>query len=124
MLNSREMAQLAANVLDQKKAENIVIIHVEGKSSFADYLVLATGRNQRQVSALADDVEDAFEKESFVPKGIEGRGGSGWVLIDLGDIIVNIFDSEMREKYNIEKVWGDCTIETFGTGDGYIGEGE
>ncbi len=115
-MTSRELAEIAAKTLDEKLAENIVLIDVAEKSSFADFLVLANGRNQRQVASLADDVEDALAKEGITPKGVEGRGNTGWLLLDMGDIIVNIFDKEMREKYNIEKVWGDCTIIEYGDG--------
>ena len=116
-MTSKEMADVAAKVLDEKMAENIVIIQVSEKSSFADYLVLATGKNQRQVVSLADDVEDALAKEGQHPKGIEGRSNTGWVLLDMGDIIVNIFDKEMREKYSIERVWGDCPMVEYGSGN-------
>ena len=115
-MTSRELAEIAAKTLDEKLAENIVLIDVAEKSSFADFLVLANGRNQRQVASLADDVEDAMAKEGLTPKGIEGRGNTGWLLLDMGDIIVNIFDKEMRDKYNIEKVWGDCPIIEYGEG--------
>ena len=121
MKNSKELAEVAAKVLDEKKGEDIVLIDIAEKSSFADYLVLATGRNSRQVAALADDVEDAFAKEGLNPKGVEGRGNTGWLLLDMGDIIVNIFEKDMRDKYSIEKVWGDCEIITYGTGDGFTG---
>ncbi len=116
-MTSKEMADKAAKVLDEKLAERIVIIEVAEKSSFADYLILANGKNQRQVMSLADDVEDALAKEGQFPKGVEGRGNTGWVLLDMGDIIVNIFDKEMRDKYNIEKVWGDCPITEYGDGN-------
>lgn len=116
-MTSREMAELAAKILDDKKGEDILIINIAEKSSFADYLVLATGRNSRQVVALADDVEDAFAKKDIMPKSIEGRNGTGWVLIDLGDILVNVFERDMREKYSIERVWGDCEITPYGTED-------
>lgn len=116
-MTSKEMAEMAAKVLDEKLAENIVLIEVAEKSSFADYLVLANGKNQRQVMSLADDVEDALAKEGQHPKGVEGRGNTGWVLLDMGDIIVNIFDKEMRDKYSIERVWGDCPIIEYGSGN-------
>lgn len=103
-----ELAKLAAKVLDDKKAEDIMILNISEKSSFADYLILVTGGSQRQVVALVDDVEDAFAKEGIAPKSIEGRNGSGWVLIDYGDVIVNVLSRDVRENYKIEKVWGDC----------------
>ncbi|MBR4020349.1 MAG: bis(5'-nucleosyl)-tetraphosphatase (symmetrical) YqeK [Firmicutes bacterium] len=109
-MNNKEYALLAAKTLSDKKAADIAAIDIAEKASFADYLVVATGNSDRQVNSLIDDVEDAFAKNDLFVKNIEGRQGSGWVLMDFGDIIVNIFTKEMREKYGIEKVWGDCTF--------------
>lgn len=113
-MESKDMAYLAAKVLDSKKAVDIKIIDVSQKSSFADYLVLATAGSERQTEALADDIDDSFAGEGIRAKGTEGRGKTGWILMDYGDVIVNIFVKEMRAKYNIEKVWGDCDIIDFG----------
>ena len=107
-MNNKEFALLAAKTLSDKKATDIVAIEIGEKASFADYLVIATGNSERQVNALIDDVEEAFAKKELLVKSIEGKQNSGWVLMDFGDIIVNIFTKEMREKYGIEKVWGDC----------------
>ncbi len=109
-MNSKEMAILAAKVLNSKKGEDIKIIDVSSKSSFTDFLILASGGSDRQVNALADEVEDAFAEQGMTVSGIEGKNGSGWILIDLGDIVVNVFTRDMRSKYSIEKVWGDCAF--------------
>ena len=109
-MNNREYAWLAAKVLDSKKATDITVIDIMEKASFADYMVIATGNSDRQVYSLVDDVEDAFAKEGLFVKSIDGKQNSGWVLMDFGDIVVNIFNKDTREKYNIEKVWGDCTF--------------
>lgn len=112
-MTSKEMTDLAISVLDSKKGRDLVMIDVSEKSSFTDYLILATGGSTRQVSALTDEVEDAFAKEKIFPKSIDGKNGTGWVLMDLGDIIVNVFDEDTRNKYSIEKVWGDCPITRY-----------
>ena len=112
-MNSKEMALFAAKILDKKKAHDIVIIDIGAKSSFADYFVLASGNTERQIGALRDEVEDKFAKEGTIVKSIEGKQASGWILMDYGDVIVNILTLEMRERYNIEKVWGDCEIIMF-----------
>lgn len=104
----KELALLAANTVSEKKAEDIVVVDIGQKASFADYFVICSGNSERQVQSLADEVEDAMAKEGVIVKSIEGRQGSGWILMDFGDIIVNVFTKEMRERYNIEKVWGDC----------------
>ncbi len=109
-MDNKSFALLAAKTLDNKKAIDIVVIDIVEKSSFADYMVIASGGSERQVQALVDDVEDAFAKEGLLAKSIEGRQNSGWVLMDFGDVIVNIFTRDTREKYNIEKVWGDCSF--------------
>lgn len=109
-MKSKEIAVLAAKVLDSKKAIDIVCLDIESKSSIADYFILASGGSERQIKALAEEVDDQFAKEGILAKSIEGKASSGWILLDFGDIIVSVLTTEMREKYNIEKVWGDCEI--------------
>ena len=107
-MTSKEKAMLIADLLDRRKAGDIQLIDITEKSSFADYLVIATGNSDRQVKALCDDVEEEFAKNEIMPKNIEGKNGSGWILMDYNDIIVNVFTEDMRGKYSLEKVWGDC----------------
>lgn len=107
-MNSKEIALLATKVLDQKKAQDIVCIDISVKSSFADYFVLASGNSERQIKSLSDDIDDEFAKNQLFAKNIEGQASSGWILMDYGDVIVNVLTTEMRQRYNIEKVWGDC----------------
>jgi len=109
-MTSKEMAMLSAEILDNKKALDIVVIDIGEKSSFADYFVLASGNTERQISALRDEVEDQFAKEGMMIKNIEGKQTSGWILMDCGDVIVNILTSDMRARYQIERIWGDCEI--------------
>ncbi|GAB1475375.1 ribosome silencing factor [Bacillota bacterium] len=107
-MNNKEIALKIAAVLSAKKARDLVVIDVIERSSFADYLVLATGGSERQVGTLASEVMDQLAKDGVIAKSIEGRQSSGWILMDYGDIIVNIFSEEQRSRYNIEKIWGDC----------------
>lgn len=107
-MNSKDYALLAAETLDSKKAEDIIIFDIAEKSSIADYLILATGLNERSVGALIDEVEDRMAQEGLLVKSIEGKKESGWILMDYGDIIVNVLTAEKRDRYNIEKVWADC----------------
>lgn len=109
-MDNKSFALLAAKTLDNKKAADIVVIDIGEKSSFADYLVIASGNSERQVGTLIDEVEEQMAKEGLLVKSIEGKQTSGWVLMDFGDIIVNVFTKDTREKYNIEKVWGDCAF--------------
>ncbi len=113
-MTNKEYAVLAAETLSSKKATDIVIIDIAEKSGFADYFIVATGNTDRQINALSDDIEDAMAKEDLLVKSIEGRNTSGWILLDFGDVIVNLFTPEMRDRYNIEKIWADCPIEHIG----------
>ena len=111
-MDNRELAMEAAKLLDQKKAENVLVIDIAEKSSFADYLVIASAGSDRQAESLADNVEDKMAELGQNERLAEGRKHTGWVLLDFGDIIVNIFNRDMRDKYDLEKVWGDCeTVE-------------
>ena len=107
-MTNREYALLAAKTLSDNKAEDITVIDIQGKATFADYFVICSGSSERQVNSLTDEVEDRLAEAGLYVKSIEGKQGSGWILMDFGDIIVNLFTREMREKYSIEKVWGDC----------------
>lgn len=91
--------------LDEAKAEDIVTIPLEGKSSLGDYMVVASGRNDRHVGAIADKLAQKIKAATGAPARVEGMPACDWVLIDTGDIIVHIFRPEVREFYNLEKMW-------------------
>ena len=90
--------------LDDDKAADVLTIPLEGKSTIADYMVIATGTSSRQVSAMADHVIKALKDQNIQPS-CEGLSQGDWVLIDAGDLIVHLFRPEVREFYNIEKIW-------------------
>ena len=112
-MENKEIALLAAKTLDAKKATDILILDISRNSGFADYFVLATASNLRQLGALCDEVEDKLAAEAVLVKHIEGKGDSGWILMDFGDIIVNLFTAEQREHYQIERIWKDCPAVEF-----------
>ena len=103
-----ELAQVAVKALDARRAKEIRMLKTTDVTTLADYFVICSGTSERQINTLVDDVEEAFAKEGLLVKSVEGRQNSGWILMDFGDIIVNLFTKEMREKYSIEKIWGDC----------------
>ena len=110
-MKPKELAIKIARMLKDKKAADVLIIDISNKASFADYFVMASGGSERQTGSLADNVEELLEPEGIFPKSIEGKRASGsWILMDYRDVIVNIMTVDMREKYNLEKVWGDCEI--------------
>lgn len=112
-MNSFEATNEIANLLNNKKAVDVVLIDISEKSSIADYFVNASTGSERQLRSLADDVEDKFAELGFNTRGKEGLPESGWILIDGGDVIVNLFTRDVREKYSLDKIWGDCKIINF-----------
>jgi ribosome-associated protein len=90
--------------LDDAKAENVVTIDLKGKSSIGDHMVIASGRSDRHVGAIAEQIQRKL-KEAGHRVRIEGQPQCDWVLIDTGDIIVHVFRPEVREFYNLEKMW-------------------
>lgn len=105
-----KLHQAILKSLDDDKAENIVSIDLAGKSSIADFLVVASGRSSRQVAAIAEHLIERVAKETGRKVRAEGKAVGDWVLIDTGDIIVHIFRPEIRSFYNLEKMWGGATI--------------
>jgi ribosome-associated protein len=91
--------------LEDSKAENIVSIDIQGKSVLGDYMVIASGRSHRHVSAVADHLLKALRDAGLGSARVEGMAGADWVLIDSGDIIVHVFRPEVRDFYNLEKMW-------------------
>ena len=112
-MTNKELALYIAKTLDAKKAQDIVILDIAEKSGFADYFVIADAPNSRLVEALADETEDKMAQAGETLHHKEGVGDSGWVLLDFGDIIVNLFTKQQRDHYNIEKVWADCSSVEF-----------
>jgi ribosome silencing factor RsfS/YbeB/iojap len=105
---SRALALALAKAASDKKGRDIVVLDISGKSSFADFFVNATAANTRMLSTIRDEVEDVLAERGLGVKGAEGKPESGWVLVDCGDVIVNLFLAEQREKYQIEKIWRDA----------------
>jgi ribosome-associated protein len=92
--------------LDDDKAEDIISIDLAGKSSIADYMVIATGRSARQLHAMAQHLDEKLTKLGVKKVSIEGLTQGEWVLLDGGDVVVHLFKPEVRSFYNLEKMWG------------------
>ena len=97
--------------LEDSKAEDIISINIQGKSSLGDHLVIASGRSNRHVAAVADHVITALKDAGFGNARVEGLPSADWVLIDAGDVIIHIFRPEVREFYNLEKMWQAPDLE-------------
>ncbi|MBL4751767.1 MAG: ribosome silencing factor [Amylibacter sp.] len=102
---SMSMLDLVLNSLQDDKAIDIVTIELQGKSQIADYMVVASGRSTRQVSAIVEKLADKLKQNMGIQARMEGKGAGDWVLLDAGDIIVHVFRPEVREFYQLEKMW-------------------
>jgi ribosome-associated protein len=103
--NSETILAAVLKSLDEGKAEDIVQINLRGKSEIGDYMVIASGRSTRQVTAMAEKLAEKVKHEFGIVSKTEGKDTGDWVLIDTGDIIVHIFRPEVREFYQLEKMW-------------------
>lgn len=104
---SKDMARLAYEALDEKKAEDIKVLEISNITVIADYFIIANGTNSSQVQALVDNVQEKLYKQGYEPKRIEGLRSTNWILIDYGDVIVHIFSKEDRSFYDLERIWRD-----------------
>lgn len=100
------MLDVVERSLDGDKAQDVVVIELSGKSAIADYLVVASGTSQRHVGAMAEHLREQLKKSGISPVPLEGMPQCDWVLVDGGDVVVHLFRPEVREFYNIEKMWG------------------
>lgn len=110
-LDSSHAIQTVLASLEDSKAEDIVSIDIRRKSSLGDFMVVASGRSHRHVAAVAEHLLEALKDEGFGKARVEGLPSADWVLIDAGDVIVHIFRPEVREFYNIEKMWQAPDLE-------------
>ena len=99
------LLKIVLDTLDAAKAEDVATVDLKGKTSISDHMVIASGRSQRHVGAVADQLAKKLKEEGFGRARVEGMPQCDWVLIDAGDVIVHIFRPEVREFYNLEKMW-------------------
>lgn len=104
---SIEIARLAIEALEDKKAEDIRVIDISEVSVIADYFLIAGGSNRNQIQALCDNVEETLGKAGYLCRQKEGYDTANWILMDFGDVIVHIFDKENRLLYDLERIWRD-----------------
>lgn len=101
------IAEKIIKILNDKKANNIKLLHVEKQTIIADYFILCSGTSNTQIKALAGEVEEQMKLMDIEPKNIEGYNEASWVLLDYSSVIVHIFNRETRNFYNLEKLWLD-----------------
>lgn len=108
--NSKEIARIAIEALEEKKAKDIKILDISDVSVLADYFIIASGTNRNQVQAMVDEAEERLGRAGFQPKQVEGYQTANWILMDYQDIIIHIFDEENRLFYDLERIWRDGSL--------------
>jgi len=111
-MGSAALHQLVLKQLDDDQAQEIVSIPLEGKSSIADHMVIASGRSTRQVASMAQKLAEEIKKAGYGHARVEGLPAADWVLIDAGDVVVHLFRPEVRSFYNLERMWSFEGSET------------
>jgi len=107
---ARELVQIAAAVADAKGGEDLVALDVSGPLPLVDAFLIITGRNERNVGAIADEVEDRMHEAGVKRLRREGRQEGRWVLLDFGDLVVHVFHEQERVYYGLERLWKDCPV--------------
>ena len=107
-MNAYDKAIKAANLADNKKAEDIEIFNVADLTSMTEYFVICSAGSENQMKAISDEIEENFKNNGISPLHVEGYRSSTWVLYDYGDVIVHIFNKESRMFYSLERLWSDA----------------
>ena len=108
--HARELLQIAATAADAKQGFDLVALDVSGPLPLTDIFLLATGRNERNVVAIASEIEDQLIANGSKPLRREGRAEGRWILLDFGDLVVHVFPEEDRMYYSLERLWKDCPV--------------
>ena len=110
-LESLELAHLVVDSILDKKGADITLLDIREQAVFADYFLICSAENSRQIRAIADGIrQDTKEKASILANGIEGEARSGWVLVDYGDLLVHLFSPETRSYYDLEHLWNEAHV--------------
>jgi len=105
------LARQIVDLVSDKKGENIVLMDLRDISLIADFFVIASANNERLLNAITDHIHDELKKRNHLyPWRIEGRGDSGWVLMDYGDVVIHLFSPEVRSYYDLESLWRDANV--------------
>ncbi len=107
-MDSKGKALLIAGLAADKKASDVVLLEMEGLTSFTEYFVICSGTSTTQVKTIADYIVESLKARGIRPMGVEGASNAKWILIDFADVVVHIFDEETRAFYELEKLWLDA----------------
>lgn len=109
VLQSIDVARQAVEAASDKQADNIVMLDTKQVCSFADYFVICSGESNRQIEAIWQEIREKLKREGVLPSHIEGSADSGWILLDLGAVIVHIFSPSQRDYYKLDDLWHKAT---------------
>lgn len=109
VLEAIEVARRAVEVASDKQADNIVMLETRQVCSFADYFVICSGDSVRQIEAIWQEIRETLKREGMAPYHSEGAADSGWILLDLGEVIVHIFSPSQRDYYQLDDLWANAT---------------
>ena len=108
-MDARKLARLCLELADQKKAEDIVILDMRKLSTIADYFVIATGASEPHLRAITDEITEKLSEEHGIrPRAVDGTLQTSWIVLDFADVIVHLMRHEMRQRYDLEGLWGDA----------------
>lgn len=113
-MNSQELLAIVVDAIDNKKGEDTISLEMKGISDMTDYFVVTHGNNERQVQAIARAVKEVANEQNIEVKRMEGYNEARWILIDLADVVVHVFHKDERNYYNIEKLYQDAPLESYG----------
>ena len=108
-MTSRQRAVYAARLLDEKKAQDILLLDVAGMTVITDYMLICSGPSVPQVKALCEHVEEKLAEQACFPRGKEGVGDGRWIVLDYGEMMIHIFHEQERAYYQLERLWSDGT---------------
>ena len=109
-MSEKNLQNICIKSLEENKAENILALDIEGISSFADVIMIATANSNRHAKSLADKLVESIKANNKNILNVEGKVESGWILVDCGGVVVNIMKEEVREFYDLEGLWGENTL--------------
>jgi ribosome-associated protein len=105
---SRALALRIAEILTDTPASNTLVLDIQGLSSFADYFVICSGENERQLRAITEEITEGLAVNGVKPERTEGNPASGWIVLDFGSAIVHVFDADQRAFYRLEALWAEA----------------
>ncbi|MFC5466666.1 ribosome silencing factor [Lederbergia graminis] len=111
MNKTRDILKQVVKAADDKRAEDIMVLNMQGISLVADYFLICHGNSEKQVQAIARELKDTADKANIEVKKLEGFDEAKWILVDMGDIIAHVFHRDERSYYNLERLWGDAPTE-------------